>query len=98
MNYNIKEIFGFYPNIKSMLDGLPEEIWPSLLPENQDNLISLELSISIFRKRQRQRNQAMAIQRRHDFPIRPNQPLREVIIRSRIQRMKDKKSFPKNGE
>jgi hypothetical protein len=81
-----------------MLDDIPPQLWNIFLPENLDDLYKLELNIARLKKTEHERKQAMAIQRRHGFPVRPNAPLREVMVKAKIHRLRQIKQYKKSDK
>ena len=77
-----------YNEIKRMLSGIPRQRWGIFLPPQRDGLALMESNIVKFRRRANLRERVMNIQRLCGFPLRPNEPLREVEAKARIQGIK----------
>lgn len=88
MNYDVERALQPYYNIRMMLDGIPRDIWRLLLPEREEKLALLESNILFFRRRAKEREQVMNIQKLCGFALRPNESLREVSIRARLAGLK----------
>ncbi len=74
-----------YPNIRNLLAGIPRDLWSIFLPETNEDLSEFETNIVVFRSREPQRDQVMAIQRRYRLKLRPNETLRAARIKARIR-------------
>jgi len=84
MKYDIDQALKPYYNIQMMLDHIPRDIWDLFLPAQEEKLAVLESNILFFRRRARERDQVMSIQRLCGFPLRPNESLRETNIRAKL--------------
>lgn len=93
MNYDVDIALYHYDNIQMMLDGVPRELWPIFLPDEEDELPDMEFNIINFRRRSDEREQVMALQSLCDLPLRPNQPLREARQRARLQGLRKGRIF-----
>jgi len=74
-----------------MLESIPHNAWDLFLPDNEGDLAMLEADILGQRKRDIERDKVMAIQRLCKFPVRPNEPLHEVVARARLQGLMNSK-------
>ena len=88
MNYDVDRALQPYYNIRMMLDGIPRDIWRVLLPDREERLALLESNILFFKRRAKEREQVINIQRLCGFPLRPNESLREVNIKARLAGLK----------
>jgi len=88
MKYDANLALKPYQNIRTMLEGIPRELWDILLPANEEILPILESNIVFFRQRARNRDQVMSIQRLCGFPLRPNESLRKTNIQARLAGLK----------
>ncbi len=70
-----------------MLEGIPEDIKDIFIPHTEEELLELELNTSNFRAHERDREKVMQLQKQYNLPLRPNQTLRGVMIRIRIQQL-----------
>lgn len=97
MNKEFEKKLSSFPNIKFMLDGIPQDIWWIFLPGDLNKLFLLESQIIEFKKKELERERVMAIQRLCDFPLRPNESLAEVQARARIQGKKNNNNIRRRG-
>ncbi len=88
MNYNTDESLKPYYNVRMMLERIPRELWSVFLPATEKGLAELETRILALKAREAERDQAMTIQRLCHLPLRPNEPLREVKAKARVQGIK----------
>lgn len=88
MNYDVERALQPYYNIRMMLEGIPRDIWQLLLPDREERLALLESNILFFKRRAKEREQVINIQRLCGFPLRPNESLREVNIKARLAGLK----------
>lgn len=88
MNYDVDRALQPYYNIRMMLEGVPRDIWQVLLPDREERLALLESNILFFKRRAKEREQVINIQRLCGFPLRPNESLREVNIKARLAGLK----------
>jgi len=91
MKYNIDEKLSSYYNVRVMLQGIPRSLWKIFLPEEAEGLGKLEMNILAFKVREVERNRVMALQKLCDFPLRPNDSLRETMAKARLQGLRRKK-------
>ncbi len=84
MKYDIDKALKPFHNIRMMLEGVPRDIWDTILPANEAKLALLESNILFFKRRAKEREQVMNIQKLCGFPLRPNESLREVNIKARL--------------
>ncbi|MBN2226217.1 MAG: hypothetical protein JW763_02515 [candidate division Zixibacteria bacterium] len=82
-NYDVRLVA--YPHIREMLDGVPRRLWDVFLPESIGGLNELEANIIMMKRREKTREQIMAIQKLTGMPLRPNEPLEAVIAKARIK-------------
>lgn len=85
MSYDIDKALKPFHNIREMLKEIPRELWGIFLPAHKKDLAELEIRVVAYRKREMDREKVMSMQKLCGFPLRPNQSLREVIIKTRIQ-------------
>lgn len=84
--------------VLKMLEGIPEDIKKIFIPDGEDELLELELNTTNFRAREKEREKVMQLQKQYNLPLRPNQMLREVMIRIRIMQLrKSKDGYKDNG-
>ncbi len=74
-----------YPHIREMLSGVPRSLWDIFLPDLPEEWNELETDIIIVKRREKTREQIMAIQTLTGMPLRPNESLEEVIAKARIK-------------
>jgi len=91
MNYDVDERLKAFPNIRTMLEGVPRDLWDIFLPTTADKLPQLETRIYDFVLGEPDREKVMSIQRLCEFPLRPNASLSETMAKARIQGMKKAK-------
>ena len=77
-----------YPNVRAMLAGIRRDLWYIFLPASEEELAVLERNIVALKSREIDREKVIAIQKMRGFPFRPNAPLREMLIKAKIQEMK----------
>ena len=85
MNQDMKKELDFFPNVKAMMEGIPEQLWDIFLPETTDELAQMETNAAAFKQRAVEREQVIAMQQLCGMPLRPNAELREVRIKAKIQ-------------
>lgn len=76
--------FEFAYNVVKFLAWLPKSIKDIFTPKTEDELLTLEMNITRFISREREREKVITLQREFNLPLRPNQSLREVLIRIKI--------------
>lgn len=77
--------------VLKMLEDIPEDLRDIFTPATKDELVELEINISNFRSRAKEREKVMQLQRQHNLPLRPNQTLEDVTKRIRIQQLKKRR-------
>jgi hypothetical protein len=97
MRYDPNQALRAYPHIRSMLQGIPHELWHIFLPDSVHDLAVFERIIQIFKSRETDRAKVMAIQKACGFPLRPNAPLSEMVAKLNIQKLKKKRFEPDDG-
>ena len=95
MNEETGKVPDSYRNVQKMLDGIPQELWYIFLPDSEEGLAMLEADILAQESRDLERKRVMAIQRLCEFPLRPNEPLRNVIMQAKSMGLKDHE-FPRD--
>lgn len=85
MKYDLKKLQHAYPNTFHMVSDIPEGVWRLLLPASEADLASLEVRLLTFRRREKEREEVMALQKLCGLPLRPNASLHETKVRCRIQ-------------
>lgn len=100
MKYDIRKYWSHYPNLKAMLEELPEQLWPIFLPEPVGDIPDLEANIMFYKKRANEREQVIALQKLCGLQFRPNEELSSVEAKVRIQGKKNQIIFDKfkNGD
>jgi hypothetical protein len=78
-----------YPQIRAMLVGIPQQLWDIFLPDAASDLPALERRLTTFKGRAVDREKVMTIQKACGFPLRPNDPLHEMVAKMRIQKLKE---------
>lgn len=89
MKKEILDALDSFPNVMKMLESIPRELWYVFLHDTIESLAMLESDILAQRKRDRERDKVMAIQKLCGFPLRPNEPVQDAIARARIQGLKN---------
>lgn len=79
-----------------MLEGIPKDLIDLFTPDDEDGLVQLEINIVKWLARAQERVKVMQLQKHHGLPLRPNQSLRDVIIRLKILELKKKAKFKGN--
>ena len=80
------EIPTFY--VMNMIKDLPTDLLGIFVPLDKEGLIQLEMNIVRWVSREKEREKVVQLQRMHGLPFRPNQSLRDVIIRLKILDLK----------
>ena len=88
MQYDVIKGLKSYHNVRGLIKGIPKQLWYIFLPSSPNGLPVLESRILAFRSREADRKKVMAIQQTCGFPLRPNAPLREMVARVKILRIK----------
>lgn len=74
-------------NILRMLKGIPVDLMNIFAPNTADELVQFELNVAKFRAREKERAKVMYLQKQHKLPLRPNQSLKDVVVRVRIKQL-----------
>ncbi|MBD3258871.1 hypothetical protein GF377_10590 [candidate division GN15 bacterium] len=98
MSEDMTKLLRDYPNVRKMLEGIPENAQYIFLPSTEDDMVNLEVAILSLKARESKRNQAMALQQLCGFPLRPNAPLQEVQARARIEGKKKEMLYRKHRD
>jgi len=85
MDGNFNARLAAYPHIRAMIEKMPRNLWYIFLPGSPDQWSELETCIIDMTRREKIREQIMAIQKLTGMPLRPNEPLEEVIAKARIK-------------
>lgn len=75
-------------HVLKMLEGLPEQIKDLFVSSTEDDLILFEINTVNFKKKEKERDRVIQLQKQYSLPLRPNQTLREVMIRIKIKQLK----------
>jgi len=89
MKQDIDKTLALFPSVRHMLEAIPQDLWDIFLPETDSDLAMLEADVIAQQKRDLERSKVMAVQKLCGFPLRPNEPLLEVIARAKIKGMKN---------
>ena len=84
-------------HVVKMLEGIPKDLVDLFIPNNEDELIQLEINIVRWLARVQEREKTMKLQKHYDLPLRPNQSSRDVAIRLKILELKRKRKFKDKG-
>jgi len=76
-----------------MLEGIPKDLVGLFVPDSKDELIQLEMNIIRWLAKVQEREKVMQLQRYYNLPLRPNQSLRDVIVRLKIIGLKESRKF-----
>lgn len=83
--------------VLKMLEGVPDDIKDIFTPQTEDELLELELNTINFKSREKDREKVMQLQKQCGLPLHPNQTLRALMVRIRIQQLrKIKNDFSNN--
>lgn len=74
--------------ITKMLNGLPEDLVDMFTPQTADELHQLEVNIEKWLIESYEREKIMRLQQKYNLPLRPNQSLRDLMIRIKIVELK----------
>ena len=88
MQYDVIKGLKSYHNVRGMIKGIPKQLWYIFLPSSPNGLPVLESRILAFRSRESDRQKVISIQKTCGFPLRPNAPLREMVAKVKILRIK----------
>ncbi len=77
--------------MKQYAGRIPEELWYLFLPELPDELEAFSEALKSFRLREEERNYVMELQREYDIPIRPNESVKQTMIRVRLESIRERK-------
>lgn len=88
MQYDVIKALKSYHNVRGMIRKVPKQLWYIFLPSSPNGLPVLESRILAFRNREADRKKVIAIQQSCGFPLRPNAPLREMVAKVKILRIK----------
>jgi len=81
--------------IVKMLEGIPKDLVDLFTPNDEDELIQLEMNIIWWLAKSKERAKVIQLQKYHGLPFRPNQSLRDVKIYVKIVELA--KKFRNNG-
>jgi len=93
MKYDVKKYLSHYPNVKAMLEDIPQELWELFLPESEGDLPDMEANVMAFKARANEREQIMALQKLCGLEFRPNEELKTTEAKVRIQGIKQRKIY-----
>lgn len=82
----------------NMFDGLPEDILDIFVPDDKEEMLQLEMNIVRWLARAKEREKVLQLQRTHNLPLRPNQSLRDVVIRLKIVELKQQDTYVDDTE
>lgn len=72
------------------IEKIPVSCLDLVVPFCEEDLRALEKSIKAIRTREKERNYVMEIQRHYKLPLRPNESLKETMIRVRLKLLKER--------
>ncbi len=93
MDYDIEKYLPHYPNLQGMMENVPKQLWNIFLPSSVGGLPDMEANVMLFKKRAREREQAMALQKLCGLPFRPNEQLNITEAKVRIQELKQRELY-----
>lgn len=73
----------------SYLKSIPESLWPILVPDPSEKESFANLAKAL-RIREKERNYVMEIQNKYNLALRPNESLKQTMIRVRLKMLKKK--------
>lgn len=79
-----------------MLENIPKDLLYIFSPGNDDELLQFEINIIRWLKKSQDRVKIMRLQKQHNLPLRPNQSLRDVLIRINILTLNKRQEFDAN--
>lgn len=80
-----------YPSIKQYSRRIPRELWQIFLPQLPDEFAEFSTALKSLRLREEERNYVMELQREHEVPLRPNETVKETMIRVRLQNLRERR-------
>ena len=98
MRYDVRKYLSHYPNVRGMIEDIPEQLWDVFLPESEGDLPDMEANVMAFKKRSNEREQAMALQKLCGLEFRPNEELNVTEAKVRIQGLKYRKIYEEHRE
>jgi len=85
-----------YPEIENLIKKIPSDIHALILPDSDENFEEYECVIKAQRIVEKERDYVMEIQRSYKLALRPNDSLKETMIRVRLKLIKDKNRPSRN--
>ena len=82
-----------YPILQKYLSGIPQDLWGLLLPDDKAHLGQLAAAVKAQRIRQEERNYVMDLQYQYRLPLRPNETVKETMIRARLRQLKKQSGY-----
>jgi len=82
-----------YPILQKYLSGIPQELWDLLLPDDKAHLGQLASAVKAQHIRQEERNYVMDLQFQYRLPLRPNETVKETMIRARLRQWKKQSGY-----
>lgn len=76
------------------LEKVPGDLLEQFLPRTEQQYKQFEDNYYAFKKRSKNRDGMIALQKKCGLPFRPNDTMRHTMILMRIQAMKDRKNNP----
>jgi len=72
------------------LADIPKELWYIFLPVTEKESEQCGINIYMFDLRKKERDEVMSIQRKYNLPLRPNETMRQTLIKLNIKKLKRK--------
>ncbi len=82
-----------YPILKEYLAGIPKQLWNLLLPGDKAHLGQLASAVKAQRIKQEERNYVMDLQYQYRLSLRPNETVKETMIRARLRQWKKQSGY-----
>ena len=83
-----KKAIDRFPWLKRYLSGLPEDLWPQLLPDDPGDNPEFAQAVKGQRLLDEERSYVIALQQRYNMPLRPNMSVKDTMIGVRLRRWK----------
>ena len=97
MSEVVKQDTERHPLVAEYLSRIPAELHDLLAP-GQEQAAEFVAAIKSLRDIEEERSYVMAIQRRYELPLRPNESIKRTMIRVRLETLRQRREAEVNGK
>jgi hypothetical protein len=80
-----------FPHVRQYCRKIPEDLWDLLLPQLPDEFESFEAVLKALPFKEEERDYVMELQQEYDVPLRPNETVKETMIRVRLASIRERR-------